>query len=292
MLHNILNHPDCQIAINCSGGKDSQAMLVYLNRLFPSVEKFAIHANLGEMEWPQTLPFIEKLCQKERVKLVTIKHQLSLLAIIRERYRKIQAKGETKPFWPSANARYCTSTAKVLPINKYLRKLDTNLIVNTIGIRAEESTNRRRKTPLKIRKDISSVLYQDCTIEQAFKLYQSNKNKRLVVDWYPIYRWNLDRVWTECGTSTQEWEARRKLPDDLATQDWPAHPVYVLGHGNTRLSCAFCVLGNINDLTNAVKLYPTMYRTLVEMEESTGYTFQNKRSLKSLAERPRQLELF
>jgi hypothetical protein len=44
------------------------------------------------------------------------------------------------------------------------------------------------------------------------------------------------------------WQNRRRLSDAEAVSGWPCHPAYVLGHGNERLSCSFCVLASVNDL--------------------------------------------
>ena len=40
------------VAINTSGGKDSQAMTILLSRIVPRDQIVAVHAPLGEVEWP------------------------------------------------------------------------------------------------------------------------------------------------------------------------------------------------------------------------------------------------
>ena len=88
------------------------------------------------------------------------------------------------------------------------------------------------------------------------------------------------------------------MPDAQDLQGWMSHPAYILGTGNTRLSCAFCVLGSLNDLGNAVNYNRETYQLLMELEESLGWTFQNKRSLRDLesqnspVEKYTQLALF
>ena len=47
------------VAINTSGGKDSQAMTVLLSRIVPRDQILVIHAPLGEVEWPATVEHIE-----------------------------------------------------------------------------------------------------------------------------------------------------------------------------------------------------------------------------------------
>ena len=47
------------VAINSSGGKDSQAMTVLLSRIVPQAQLLVVHAPLGEVEWPGTIEHIE-----------------------------------------------------------------------------------------------------------------------------------------------------------------------------------------------------------------------------------------
>ncbi len=47
------------VSISTSGGKDSQAMTVLLSRIVPRTQPVAIHAPLGEVEWPGTVEHVE-----------------------------------------------------------------------------------------------------------------------------------------------------------------------------------------------------------------------------------------
>ena len=47
------------VAINHSGGKDSQTMTILLSRIVPRSQLVAVHAPLGEVEWPGTIEHIE-----------------------------------------------------------------------------------------------------------------------------------------------------------------------------------------------------------------------------------------
>ena len=56
-------HPECRemirrgalVALNVSGGKDSQAMHVLPSGVVPHDQLVAVHAPLGEVEWPRTM---------------------------------------------------------------------------------------------------------------------------------------------------------------------------------------------------------------------------------------------
>ena len=47
------------VALNHSGGKDSQAMTILLSRIVPREQVLAVHAPLGEVEWPGTIKHIQ-----------------------------------------------------------------------------------------------------------------------------------------------------------------------------------------------------------------------------------------
>ena len=47
------------VAVNTSGGKDSQAMTVLLSRIVPHGQLVVVHAPLGEVEWQGTISHIE-----------------------------------------------------------------------------------------------------------------------------------------------------------------------------------------------------------------------------------------
>jgi 3'-phosphoadenosine 5'-phosphosulfate sulfotransferase (PAPS reductase)/FAD synthetase len=249
----LLNRTDCALAISISGGKDSQAQLNWLCHLHKQHEWkakiFCIHADLGRIEWAQTSSFVEKLASDVDLELVVVRREKGdLIDRWKQRFETLKQQGNTKPFWSSAAARYCTSEMKVAPIDKYLRRYPLSIVC--LGLRASESTNRAKKAVISPRKTISSKRYEALDLERAIANYDGKS--RLSINWLPVHDWSIHRVWEWCGTSTAEWERRRKLPDPLALDGWTAHPAYVLGKGNHRLSCSFCVLGDTNDLTNAI----------------------------------------
>ena len=47
------------VAVNTSGGKDSQAMTILLSRIVPHGQLVVVHAPLGGVEWQGTVSHIE-----------------------------------------------------------------------------------------------------------------------------------------------------------------------------------------------------------------------------------------
>jgi 3'-phosphoadenosine 5'-phosphosulfate sulfotransferase (PAPS reductase)/FAD synthetase len=271
-----------------SGGKDSQAMLKLLlhlkeTRKWPG-SLVAVHAHLGRIEWLQTLPHVEQICSNTGVDLTVVQRKKGdLIDRWRERYEELKRTGEEKlkPFWSSSLNRYCTSDLKRTPIDKFLRQFP--FVVCAIGLRSSESIKRAKEPQVKVRFSITTKRLQNLDPDTALSLWTNNPTGRLALNWNPILHFDLEQVWQWCGTSTAQWNRRRKLPDDEALDGWPAHPAYVLGHGNERLSCSFCILGSESDLRNAIAYNRETYSILVSMEDESGWSFQHKRSLLSLS---------
>lgn len=250
------------LAISISGGKDSQAMLYEIMDANLPNPVFAIHAHLGEMEWKMSQEHCQKMCDEVGIELVTVhREQGDLLEHIK--YRQEQLRGQGKPHWPSAAARYCTSDHKRTPIDKYLRRFD--LIISAEGLRARESDSRAKKEFCQPRKQI-------CTrTRQAF-------------NWYPILHWSHNEVWDRLSTNRSDLRRRQELYRQGEERDafdgWIAHPAYV--YGNERVSCAICVLGSQNDIINGAKHNPQLFQELVAMEESSGFSFRQNLRLGDL----------
>ena len=133
------------VALNHSGGKDSQCMTILLSRIVPREQMIVVHAPLAEAEWPGTIEHIENsLPDGVPLILAPVTSGKSLLDSIEERGR-----------FPSASVRWCTSSTKRGPIERELRRYVKahpqfgGRLVNAMGMRAEESAARARKLPWK-----------------------------------------------------------------------------------------------------------------------------------------------
>lgn len=289
------------LAISMSGGKDSLAMATALveraDREGWPGEIYAIHADLGRMDWGgyesedhwlSTLGHVRSQCQRLGLPLVVVQREdRDLLGHIQARRERMKEQGKAdKPFWPSAASRYCTSDMKRSPINKHLRRHD--FVVCAIGIRRKESARRAKSKPCDLRSRITSQAkcYRGIDSPEGY-LQARQEGRRVALDWNPILEWEEADVWSAIGHSLPELRARRHLwsigQRTSALDGWMAHPAYVLG--NERLSCALCILGSPGDLENGAKHNPRLFEELVEMERASGFTFQQDFSLLELAER-------
>ena len=126
--------------VNHSGGKDSQAMIILLDRLVPRDQLLVVHAPLGEVEWPGTIEHIRETIPKG-VPLV-----LAPVASGKSLLERIEERGQ----FPDPARRWCTSDFKRGPIEREIRRhLKANprfrgRVVNCMGMRAEESSSRAK----------------------------------------------------------------------------------------------------------------------------------------------------
>ena len=100
------------LSVSISGGKDSDAMLRFLAKLYQANGwkggLSALFCELGRIEWLGVIEHIQKLTRDLSVPLVRLLPKRSMIKEWQHRYETIISKQESKPFWSSAAARYCT----------------------------------------------------------------------------------------------------------------------------------------------------------------------------------------
>ncbi|MCA9890837.1 MAG: phosphoadenosine phosphosulfate reductase family protein [Anaerolineae bacterium] len=228
------------LILSVSGGKDSDAMSHHLLDLRQSEgwsgDVVMVHADLGSrVEWHQTPAYVRDLAERKGVPLHVVKWTHGdLIDRIWQRYYK----DPTRPCWPSAGMRYCTSDLKRGPISCFIRQNFSGNVVCAMGLRAEESTARAKRETFRLRKDSSAPT-----------------KGRFVYDWLPIHNWSEVDVWNCIQQHGNVY-----------------HKAYQ--HGNQRLSCALCVLASVNDLINGAIHNPDTYREYCRIEAVTGYSFR------------------
>lgn len=205
--------------VNHSGGKDSQAMYLTVRKFVPAEQIVLVHADLGEVEWDGAV---------EHIKATTAGEPLHVCASRRGLLQMVHERG----MFPSPSQRQCTSDLKRGPIERTIRQLGVKLIVNCMGMRAQESSGRSKLAPFKFSE-------------------RNSKAGREWYDWLPIHAMTVDQVFAEIAAAGQK-----------------AHWVYAAGM--SRFSCCFCIMSNQADLTTAARLNPDLYRKYVDLERSTG----------------------
>ena len=147
---------------------------------------------------------------------------------------------ENRGKWPSAAYRQCTSDLKRGPIFKFIRndlkKRNATIAINCMGLRAEESNARAKKSPWTFNKG------ESC----------NGRVRRDVWNWLPIFHFSTRQVFKAIENASQK-------------------PFWAY-QGNDRLSCVFCVMGSKSDLQHGAINNPALYQKYVGLENRIGHT--------------------
>lgn len=200
--------------------KDSQAMFHYIHKHVPASQITVVHAVLAEVEWDGVEEHVHATTLG--LPVLTCSSRRSLLQMIEER-----------GMFPSPDIRQCTSDLKRGPIERTIRRTGHKLIVNCMGMRAQESAKRSKLNTFKFN-------------------IRNSKAGREWYDWLPIHNWLVDEVFSTIKAVGQE-------------------PHWAYSKGMSRLSCVFCIMASKSDLTIAAQLNPALYKRYVDLEKSTGH---------------------
>lgn len=237
------------ILVNSSGGKDSQAMLDLVVEMATAAgvkhRIVVVHADLGRVEWQGTRELAERQAKHYGVRFEVVQRSKGDLL------QQVEERG----MWPDSQNRYCTSDQKRDQVAKLLTVLTNEQrdeqsvmgpwrpvrILNCMGLRAQESPNRKKMA--------------------AFEPNKRASNGRRTVDtWLPIHDWTTEQVWSRIKASGVEH-----------------HRAYDLGMG--RLSCCFCVFAPKAALVIAGQHNAELLDAYVAVEQKIGHTFRKTLSI-------------
>jgi 3'-phosphoadenosine 5'-phosphosulfate sulfotransferase (PAPS reductase)/FAD synthetase len=222
-----------ELVINFSGGKDSCAMLAYLCEKYPDMKKHVVFADTG---WEHT--DAEEWCRK-----IVAMFGLTL-NVVRNKNKTFLTMAEQRGKFPGMQQRQCTSDLKRDPIATWTRQnVKDPIVINCMGLRAEESSNRAKAKRLGRNK-------------------RATNSKRTVWDWLPI------KDWTEA-----------QIFDYLASKNIPLHPVY---NYLKRFSCRVCIFMSQHDLQQVKKHDPEAIDIIARIEEKIGFSLSPAGYIKAL----------
>lgn len=248
------------VAIGVSGGKDSDACAIatseYLDSIGHTGPRLLIHADLGSVEWKQSLPKCEQLAATLGMELVTVDRKAGGMMERWQtrwennvaRYVDLSCVKLILP-WSTPSMRFCTSELKAAVIASYLRKrFKGQEIINVTGIRREESASRKK----------AAVSKEDPRLMQR---------QALGVTWNPVIEWTIGEVKAAI--------ARRGIE---------LHEAYTK-YNMTRVSCVFCIMSSAADLVASTTCTDNqqIYRTMVELEARSTFAFQSNKWLGDVA---------
>ena len=146
--------------------------------------------------------------------------------------------------FPSPEQRQCTSDLKRGPIQTWTRRnVSDSLIINCMGIRAQESTGRAKLRRMK----------RNATMTNS---------KRTVWDWLPIHHWSETEVLNY-----------------LAERNIPLHPVY---KHLRRFSCRVCIFMTDHDLRQVKQYDPEAIDIIAQLEQKINFSMKPQMYLSEL----------
>jgi len=226
------------VVSNHSGGKDSQLQLIELLRVVPREQILVVHASLGRAEWPGAQELAAKQAADAGVPFIVAKANKSLFDMVKRRF---QTRPDV-PSWPSTAHRQCTSDLKRGPIQREVRRYAKahgfTTIINALGLRAQESHSRAKRT--------------------TFKKMGISNSVATWYEWLPIHDVKTHEVFEGIKAAGQQ-----------------PHFAYALG--NERLSCVFCIMASRNDLRNGAQQHPELLKEYDDLEKETGYVMHASR---------------
>lgn len=251
---------DAVVAIGVSGGKDSDACAIatvaHLDAIGHTGPRILIHADLGVVEWKDSLPGCVRLAAKLGLELIVCRRAAGDMMDRWEgrwnnnvaRYVDLSCVKKILP-WSTPSMRFCTSELKAQVVSSALRKrFPTETVISVTGIRRQESSARAKAPVWGIDKKLS-------------------RKDAVGLVWNPIIDWLIEQVLAT-----------------IALAGLPLHEAYTT-YGASRVSCAFCIMSAAKDLLAAVGCTDNhdLYRRMVALEIQSTYAFQGGKWLGDVA---------
>lgn len=263
-----------KVIVAYSGGKDSQACLIWAVKKYGAKNVVAVFCDTG-WEHPVTYYHIKKTCYDLGVELVTVKSQT---------YDGMIDLAKKKKRFPSVKARFCTEELKTKAMIDYVLEQKEHLLIIQ-GIRALESHNR-------------SLMQQQCTFfKYYFEPYQTNtmivKQLTALPKLTILQKRKLQKA---KGKEDPKYHTYRKKE----VEEWVKHYVhdlfrpvftwtgmqvidYILDNGCEvnilykegfkRVGCFPCIMSGHPEVYQILIRYPEKFEEIIAFEEEIGSSF-------------------
>ena len=199
-----------KVLVSFSGGKDSQASLIWAVKIYGIKSVTAVFCDTG-WEHQDTYTHINDVVQQLGVPLVTLRS---------DKYNDFVDMSIKKGRFPSSQRRFCTSELKVIPMIDYILSQDESFIIIQ-GIRAKESKARAGY-------DVECSYFKEYFSDEVKNLY----HKTAVREWCKTHDASVLRP-------IFHWSAQEVIDYILANGQRP-NPLYERGF--SRVGCFPCIM--------------------------------------------------
>ena len=240
-----------KILVSYSGGKDSQASLIWAIKEYGIKNIEAVFCDTG-WESPITYEHIKKTTDQLGVKLITLKSK---------KFDGMINLAEKKKRFPSTNARFCTSELKSIPFIDYILDQNENILVIQ-GIRGMESVSRSKmSSQCTYFKYYFTPIKKDKKGKDVFHTYR----KKDIVKWCENYNADILRP-------VFEWTGQMVI-DYIIENGQEPNELYKQGF--KRVGCFPCIMSGHKEVYNLLKRYPERFDEIIEYEKKIGSFFSN-----------------
>lgn len=234
-----------KVLVAYSGGKDSQACLIWAVKKYGSKNIEAVFCDTG-WEHPVTYNHIQKTTMALGVKLVTISSK---------KYNGMIDLAKKKKRFPSMKARFCTSELKSIPFIDYVLEQKEHLLIIQ-GIRAQESHNR-------------SLMQRQC---RYFKYYFEPYNEKGKTHTYrkkDVKKW-CQQFSDDISRPVFNWSGQDVI-DYIIENGQKPNQLYK--EGFKRVGCFPCIMSGHREVYEILKRYPEKFNEIIEHEKIIGSSF-------------------
>jgi 3'-phosphoadenosine 5'-phosphosulfate sulfotransferase (PAPS reductase)/FAD synthetase len=162
-----------------SGGKDSSALVIHIKNNYPIIfnELELFFTDTGA-ELPEVYEYLDKMENYLKKKIIRLKADPS----VSDKYRIVDNEDDSNPFedilrqyngyLPSPNARWCTRTMKLQPLERWI---GSDYCVSYVGIRADENREGYNSSKSKNKNIESKFPFQDddMSISDIYQILES-----------------------------------------------------------------------------------------------------------------------
>ena len=234
-----------KILVAYSGGKDSQACLIWAVNKFGAKNIEAVFCDTG-WEHPITYQHIKDTCKDLGVKLTTVKSKV---------YNGMIDLARKKKRFPSTKARFCTSELKSIPFIDYvLSQNDHCLIIQ--GIRSSESYNR-------------SKMAKQCRYFKYYLEPYNDKGKKHTYRKKDVFKF-IAKYSDDILRPVFEWTGQEIIDYII---DNGQQPNLLYKQGFKRVGCFPCIMAGHKEVLQLIERYPEKMQELKQYEKDIGSAF-------------------
>lgn len=238
-----------KVLVSFSGGKDSQAALIWASKEFGPKKIEAVFCDTG-WEHEYTYDHVNSVCESMGVKLVVLKSI---------KYDGFVDLAHKKGRFPSSQARFCTEELKTKPMIDYILSHSENLLI-VQGIRKDESKSRSKMMEMC---HVFKYYFEPYGIDNKDKPKYFTYRKKDVVEFVSKYS---DDIIRPCFN----WTAQEVI-DYILQNDQKPNPLYY--HGFSRVGCFPCIMCRKSEIKQINTEFPEYIERLIDAELAVGRTF-------------------